>query len=221
VLNYLAANTELPYGYAFMDNDSLVSDGNQRVYAFTSFPEIEARFITPGQSASALDEIDRLYGWMYTHDPGITDWEGISTGGSPYEGAYTSMAHGWSTGVVPELTNDLLGASPAGPGFSTWSVQPHPASVIWAEGQLPTPHGPLDVSWRQGHNQFSLRLTAPRGTSGEITVPVAGAGAEVIVDGRVAWHDGSGRAFGAALAGGSVTLHGVRGGSPVSVSVRE
>lgn len=222
VLNYLAANTALPYGNAFTDNDSLVSDGNQRVYAFTSFPEIEARFLTPGQSASALDEIDRLYGWMYTHDPGITDWEGISTGGSPYESAYTSMAHGWSTGVVPELTNDLLGASPTGPGFSTWSVQPHPASVTWAEGQLPTPHGDLDVSWRQGAGgQFTLRVTAPRGTSGDITVPVAGAGAEVIVDGRIAWDDGSRQAFGAALADGSVTLHGIRGGSPVSVSVRE
>jgi hypothetical protein len=70
-----------------------------------------------------------------------------------YEGAYTSAAHGWSTGVVP-------------------------------------------------------------------AVPVAGAGTEVIVDGRIAWDDGSGRAFGAALADGYVTLHGVRGGNPVSVSVR-
>jgi Bacterial alpha-L-rhamnosidase 6 hairpin glycosidase domain/Bacterial alpha-L-rhamnosidase C-terminal domain len=221
VLDYLSQTTETPYGNAFMDNDSLVSDGDQRVYAFTSFPEIEARFTTPGQSASALNEIDRLYGWMYTHDPGITDWEGISTGGTPYEGAYTSMAHGWSTGVVPELTNDLLGATPTGPGFSTWSVQPHPVSVTWAEGQLPTPHGPLDVSWRQGDGQFSLRVTAPRGTSGDIAVPVTDAHAQVIVDGRTVWSDGTGRAFGATLADGYVTLQAVGGGSPVSISVRD
>ena len=197
------------------------SDGDQRVYAFTSFPEIEARFTTPGQSASALNEIDRLYGWMYTHDPGITDWEGISTGGTPYEGAYTSMAHGWSTGVVPELTNELLGATPTGPGFSTWSVQPHPTSVAWAEGQLPTPHGPLDVSWRQGNGQFTLHVTAPRGTSGDIAVPVADAHAQVIVDGRTVWRDGTGQAFGATLANGYVTLHGIRGGSQVSISVQD
>lgn len=221
VLDYLAQTTETPYGNAFMDNDSLVSDGDQRVYAFTSFPEIEARFTTPGQSASALNEIDRLYGWMYTHDPGITDWEGISTGGTPYEGAYTSMAHGWSTGVVPELTNDLLGATPTGPGFSTWSVQPHPTSVAWAEGQLPTPHGPLDVSWRQGNGQFTLHVTAPRGTSGDIAVPGADAHAQVIVDGRTVWRDGTGQAFGATLANGYVTLHGIRGGSQVSISVQD
>jgi hypothetical protein len=77
------------------------------------------------------------------------------------------------------------------------------------------------VSWRQGSGRFSLRVTAPLGTRGDVAVPVSGAGAEVIVDGRIAWDDGSGRAFGAALAGGYVTLHGVRGGSPVSVSVRE
>lgn len=220
-LDYLAQNTALPYGNAFMDNDSLVPDGSQRVYAFTSFPEIEARFLTAGQSGSALDEIDRLYGWMYSHDPGITDWEGIGTGGSPYEGAYTSMAHGWSTGVVPELTNDLLGATPAGPGFSTWSVQPHPASVAWAEGQLPTPHGVLDVNWRQGAGgYFTLHVTAPRGTSGDVSVPVAHPDSQVIVNGQVAWTAGRSRAFGAALASGYVTLHDVRGGTPLSVTVR-
>jgi hypothetical protein len=85
-LSYLAKATAQPYGNAFMDNDSLVSDGSQRVYAFTSFPEIEARFTT-GQAASALDEIGRLYGWMNSHDPGLTDWEGIGAGGSMYEGA--------------------------------------------------------------------------------------------------------------------------------------
>jgi hypothetical protein len=219
-LNYLAQATAQPYGNSFFDNDTVVSDGNQRVYAFTSFPEIEARFVS-GLSASALDEINRLYGWMYNQDPGITDWEGISTGGSPYEGAYTSMAHGWSTGVVPELTNDLLGATPTGPGFSTWSVQPHPASVTWAEGQLPTPHGPLSVGWQQSADgEFSLCVIAPRGTSGDIAVPVTGAGAQVVVDGRIAWEGGSGQAFGATMANGYVTLHGVRGGSQVSISVR-
>jgi hypothetical protein len=220
VLNYLSKTTETPYGNAFMDNDSLVSDGDQRVYAFTSFPEIEARFTTPGESASALNEIDRLYGWMYTHDPGITDWEGITTGGAPYEGAYTSMAHGWSTGVVPELTNDLLGATPTGPGFSTWSVQPHPVSVTWAQGQLPTPHGPLDVSWRQGSGQFTMRVSAPRGTSGDISVPVTSANAEVTVNGRVVWNAAGSQALGTVLSDGYVTLHNVRGGTPFSVDVR-
>jgi len=222
-LGYLARATAQPYGNAFMDNDSLVSDGSQRVYAFTSFPEIEARF-TSGQAASALDEIGRLYGWMNSHDPGLTDWEGIGAGGSMYEGAYTSAAHGWSTGVVPELTNDLLGAAPTAPGFRTWSVQLHPGPVAWAEGQLPGPHGALDVSWRQRAGQFTLTVTAPRGTSGDISVPVT-TGAVVVVDGRVAW-TGAPRAAslavnqgGASKANGYVTLHAVPGGPSITITV--
>ncbi|MDT4911195.1 MAG: hypothetical protein QOC66_323 [Pseudonocardiales bacterium] len=185
-LDYLDAKTALPYGNAFMDNDTLVSDGSKRVYAFTSYPEITARFMT-GAADSAINEIKRLYGWMAGHDPGTTDWEGIGANGSMYEGPYTSAAHGWSTGVVSELTNQLLGAAPATPGYATWTVQPHPGTVQWARGQLPTPHGPLDVSWRVGNGSrtFTLTVTAPRSTAGTVSVPVSGAHVQVRVDGRI------------------------------------
>jgi hypothetical protein len=181
-LDYLAGHTRTVYGNAFMDNNTLVPDGSQRVYAFTSYPEIQARFMT-GQAGSAIDEIKRLYGWMAGHDPGTTDWEGIGANGSMYEGPYTSAAHGWATGVVSELTNELLGASPVTPGYANWSVQPHPGSVRWARGQLPTPHGPLFVSWSKGSSAFSLMLRAPQGTSGTVSVP-ASADAQVRVDGQ-------------------------------------
>ncbi|HEV2370916.1 MAG TPA: alpha-L-rhamnosidase C-terminal domain-containing protein [Streptosporangiaceae bacterium] len=219
-LSYLAKTTAQPYGNAFFDNNSVVSDGSQRVYAFTSFPEIEARFQT-GRAGSALNEIQRLYGWMYGHDPGITDWEGIGAGGSMYEGAFTSAAHGWSTGVVPELTNEMLGVMPTSPGFGTWSVKPHPGLVSWAEGQIPTPHGPLLTHF--GHppaQDFTVSVTAPRGTSGDISVPVTNSHVQVIVNGRVAWASGHATAFGAGLSGGYVTLHGIRGGATTTVIVR-
>lgn len=111
VLSYLAKNNARPYGNSFYDND-VVRDGySQRVYAFISYFEIEARFMS-GQADSALEEIRRLYGWMANHDPGITMWEGIGPNGSPYEQGFTSMAHGWSSGVVPALTNHVLGVTP-------------------------------------------------------------------------------------------------------------
>ena len=182
-LTYLSNNTALPYGNSFMDNDTLVSDGSQRVYAFTSYPEISARFMT-GAATSAIDEIKRLYGWMASHDPGHTDWEGIGAGGSMYEGPYTSAAHGWSTGVVSELTNDLLGATPVTPGYASWSVVPHPGTVRWAQGQLPTPHGALNVSWKfNGAHRFTLTVDAPAGTSGSVTLPVSG---QIKLDGHFA-----------------------------------
>ena len=226
-LNYLATKTALPYGNSFMDNTTLVSDGTTRVYAFTSYQDIRARFLS-GQADSAIEEIKRLYGWMANNDPGITAWEGIGANGSMYEGPYTSAAHGWSTGVLPTLTNELLGAAPTGTGFSTWSVIPHPGTVSWAKGRLPTPHGSLDVSWKRGtHEQsFALTLTAPRGTSGVISVPVTSSHDVVRLDGRVVWHGKPSRgddatANSVSAASGYVTLSSVESGShSVTVSTR-
>ncbi|HEX7817177.1 alpha-L-rhamnosidase C-terminal domain-containing protein [Dyella sp.] len=187
-LNYLADHTALPYGNAFMDNDSLVPEGSRRVYAFTSYFDIVAR-LRSGQVDSALDEITRLYGWMETHDPGVTQWEGIGSQGMPYEAAFTSMAHGWSTGVLPALTNELLGVTPRSPGFSRWSVRPHPGPVAWARGRVPTPHGPLDVRWRNdpGRPLFVLDIRAPMGTQGDVTLPMDHANVEVKLDGNLVW----------------------------------
>nr|WP_222618412.1 alpha-L-rhamnosidase C-terminal domain-containing protein [Nakamurella sp. PAMC28650] len=207
-LGYLQAATATPYGNSFMDNDTLVSDGLSRVYAFTSYPEIQARFLN-GQANSAIAEIKRLYGWMSTNDPGITDWEGVGAGGSMYEGPYTSAAHGWSTGVLPALTNDLLGATPTGPGFSTWTVAPHPGTVSWAKGQLPTPHGPLIVSWTvgSGRHAFDLAVDVPRGTAGKVSIPIV-ATDQVRVDGRLVW-DGRHPHVDVTLEGGYLTVAGV------------
>jgi hypothetical protein len=210
-LGYLSAKTALPYGNSFMDNNTLVGDGASRVYAFTSYPEIQARFLS-GQADSAIDEIKRLYGWMASGDPGITDWEGIGAGGSLYEGGFTSAAHGWSTGVLPALTNDLLGATPTGPGFSTWSVQPHPGSVQWARGRVPTPHGPLDVSWGQGASGFTMTVSSPKGTSGVLSVPVSGARSQVRIDGRLIFDAMSSHRSALRAVNGYLTLTNVRPG---------
>ena len=42
-------------------------------------------------------------------DPEITFWEGIGPNGSAYDEGFTSMAHGWSTGIGPLMTNYVLG----------------------------------------------------------------------------------------------------------------
>ncbi|MFF0190581.1 alpha-L-rhamnosidase C-terminal domain-containing protein [Streptomyces sp. NPDC005244] len=185
-LAHLDATTQRPYGNAFMDNDTIFGDASQRVYAFTSYPEIVARFES-GRAESAVDQIRRTYGWMDSHDPGITNWEGIGPGGSLYEGAYTSMAHGWSTGVLPALTHQLLGARPTSPGYATWEVRPEPAGIAWAQGQLPTPHGPLQVSWEATHTTFELTVHVPGGTHGALTFPMDAHDVTVRAGRRTLW----------------------------------
>ncbi|WP_329113172.1 alpha-L-rhamnosidase-related protein [Streptomyces sp. NBC_01465] len=192
-LDHRDRSTQLRYGNAFMDNDTIFGGASQRVYAFTSYPEIVARFDS-GRAESALDQIRRTYGWMDSHDPGITNWEGIGPNGSLYEDAYTSMAHGWSTGVLPALTHQLLGATPTSPGYATWEVRPNPASVAWAQGQLPTPHGPLGVEWTNGKESLTVTVRVPRSTAGTAALPTGGQRVVVRDGHRTLWDGERGRA---------------------------
>ncbi|KAJ5716832.1 hypothetical protein N7488_002478 [Penicillium malachiteum] len=185
---YYGKTTSRPYGNAFYDNDLLSEGFSQRVYAFISYFELAARFATPGASDSAIEEIKRLYGWMSTHDPEVTFWEGIGANGSPYEEGFTSMAHGWSTGIVPLMSNYILGIKPTGPGFKTWQICPvvDAGDLTWARGEVGTPRGPIQVSWSKGENgTFEMHIEVPEDTSGVVCMPTTGFNStRVLMDGK-------------------------------------
>lgn len=207
LLDYWTQVAAQPYGNAFYDNDALQAGFSQRVYAFISYFELAARFATPGTAPSAYEEIKRLYGWMTTHDPEITFWEGIGPGGSPYEQGFTSMAHGWSTGIVPLMSNYVLGVTPTGPGFSTWRICPVvDGDLTWARGQVGTPFGPIQVHWKKHeHGLFHLEIDAPGNTSGIVCVPTGHHG-KFIVDGKPWMKHASGEGFEIETDGGKHTI---------------
>jgi hypothetical protein len=186
LLDFYGKTAARPYGNAFYDNDSIQAGFSQRVYAFISYFELAARFATLGASHSAFEEIKRLYGWMSTHDPEITFWEGIGSDGAPYEDGFTSMAHGWSTGIVPLMSNYVLGIKPTAPGFKTWQICPvtDGGDLIWARGAVGTPSGPIKVLWEKSlDGSFVLQIDTPNDTDGVICVPTGGSKSQVIIDG--------------------------------------
>jgi hypothetical protein len=144
----------------------------------------------------------------YTADYGTVRISGVSLDFTAYLGT-PSTYKGWFLSSDPQLNQYWYGASYTNElvtdTFTPDTVDPRNADSSTLDGKLVLFDG-------------AKRDRDPYG--GDVAVPVAGAGAEVIVNGRIAWDDGGGRAFGATLADGYVTLHGVRGGSPVSVSVR-
>jgi len=205
-LAYLDTFHRQPYGNVFFNNDVLGQNFSKRVYGFTSYFEISARFVA-GQADSAIEEIKRLYGWMATHDPGITMWEGIGPTGSQYEGPYTSDAHGWSTGVLPALSNYVLGVMPTGPGFKTFTVKPYtPANVTWAQGQVPTPYGHISVKWLKDESGFHMNVTTPKGTEATVSVPVRSPDDRASVNGATAWYRREGVMRDAAYSNGWVSI---------------
>ncbi|GKT51612.1 uncharacterized protein ColSpa_11793 [Colletotrichum spaethianum] len=188
ILGYYSRAAARPYGNAFYDSDAVAEGFSQRVYAFISYFELAARFKS-GMGESAVEEMKRLYGWMSRQDPGVTFWEGIGPEGRPYEDGYTSMAHGWATGLVPLMTGWVLGVKPTGPGFRTWSVVPEMAGLRWAKGVVPTPEGEgIRVEWEDhGYGDVKMEVRAAEGSRGVVGIPVEGKGALVKVDGEVVY----------------------------------
>ena len=153
---------------------------------FSTDLEVRARFAA-GDGAGALELVNMLWGHMLAPGPNETGtfWEVLDAEGNPALGGVTSLAHGWASGPTPDLSADVLGIEPTSPGFGTWGVDPHPGSLRWAEGQAPTPHGPVHVRWDAGgKGAFTLAVTSPVGTHGTIDVPVPASTATVTVNGR-------------------------------------
>ena len=170
-----------PYGpLAFTANAGLQNG----VSPFVTNDEVRALFAS-GDTASALSLLQRLWGYMDAPGQDYTgaDWELVGPNGAPGFGDETSLAHGWSSGATAALSSYVLGVRPTTAGFDVWSVDPHPGSLSWAEGNVPTPHGTIEVRWAQqpSSGRFALQVTAPGRTTGTLTVPVPRTGAIVTV----------------------------------------
>ena len=196
--------------------DTIDKPGNvvaQYVSPFISYYELLA-YADAGAAAGtddAMSLLDRTWPHMLTGDTTGTFWENVSLAGAPQLGSYTSLSHGWSAGVVPFLSNVLLGVAPGSGGFTSFTVLPHPASgVSWAEGTVPTPHGGISSGWRQDSSGFSLGVTGPAGTTFTAGVP-DGAGVTVTLNGHVVWSNGAPAAPGVTDAGGYIQVSGLTG----------
>jgi hypothetical protein len=152
--------------------------------------EVEARLTAndpTGQlQLTALQLMRRFWGYQLSQDPGSTFWEHVEPDGTPNLKQFSSLAHGWAAGPVISLTTQVLGVQPTSPGFSRYVVTPHPADLTWMQGRVPTPYGPIDVSWqRQNNGQITMDISAPVGTTGQLVVPISGQAVTVEMDGRI------------------------------------
>jgi alpha-L-rhamnosidase len=163
---------------------------------FISGYELDAR-LQANDTLNAEALMTAEWGHMANAGPDQTGttWENIlASDGTPGLGTSTNLSHGWSTAPTSALSGYVLGVQPDAAGYATWLVQPHPGDLAWAEGQVPTPHGTIGVSWagQSGVKQFSMQVTAPAATSGTIAVPTYGAANPVVaVNGVTAYSGGS------------------------------
>ena len=168
---------------------------NDNVSPFAGSMELFAHFAA-GDDTNALNLMRTEWGFMLASPLGTasTFWEGFSNTGllTAYPSAYTSLAHGWSTGATGALTTDVLGIAPTAPSGTAYQVVPHPGDLTHVEGTLTvapgkTVHAAYD---HDAAGNFSLQVdsSANTGSTGVIAVPTWGQSHMVTVNGVTAWN---------------------------------
>ena len=77
-------------------------------------------------------------------------------------GYFVSLAHGWSSGPTAWLSENVLGITPASPGYDTVSIHPNLLGLDFANGSVPTPHGPITIRISK---QKGIDLSLPPGVT--------------------------------------------------------
>lgn len=159
---------------------------------FISSFEVQAHFVA-GQAGRALELIRRSWGWYLKNENGTgsTVIEGYLTNGSfgyrstrgySNDPSYVSHAHGWSSGPTSALTEFVLGLRITSRVGKTWSFKPHFGDLKTVEGGFVTALGKFRASWENDNTTYSVNITTPEGTDGEVSLPMLSEDAIVILD---------------------------------------
>jgi alpha-L-rhamnosidase len=80
-----------------------------------------------------------------------------------YKGYRNSLAHGWSSGPTPWLTEYVLGVKVMAPGCKVIKIEPHLGDLTFAEGTFPTPYGIVKIKHAKGANgKVNSVVTGPK-----------------------------------------------------------
>lgn len=80
-----------------------------------------------------------------------------------------SLCHGWSAAPAYFLSTQVLGVTPAAPGYARIRIAPKPWNLRWARGVVPTPRGPVSVAWsRDNAGKLAVEYHAPEGCEVEV-----------------------------------------------------
>jgi hypothetical protein len=177
ILGFFRARWQAHGSQISQPSPSMADPGGHTIEPLNNTWELMAR-MSADDTTGALDLMRRLWGVQVDPNSGFytgTFWEFVNDQGLPTRG-FDSLAHAWGAGPTQVLTESVLGATAVNPGYSTWQVKPHPGTLTWAQGQVPTATGSLTVRWAQDTaGQFQLEVASPTGTSGEVWVPLASA----------------------------------------------
>lgn len=100
-------------------------------------------------------------------------WEYVAQDLSPGLSLFTSQSHPWGGAPTYVLTEHVAGIRAVTLGHKTWIIQPAISGfdLDWAAASVKTQYGQLSVKWELGNKVLTVDITAPRGTSGSLSLP--------------------------------------------------
>ena len=120
-----------------------------------------------GSTALALMTAPTDRSWKHMVESGTTiTWEAWDLKYKPNQ----DWNHAWGAAPANLLPRYVIGAKPLAPGWTRALIRPNPGNLKSAEGKIPTPRGPLMVSWKNG-GSFQLKVSVPDGMSAEVELP--------------------------------------------------
>ena len=93
------------------------------------------------------------------------------------------LSHAWAATPLYQMSSRILGVEPAAPGFTKILLKPRLGDLQWAKGTVPTPHGPVTVSWAREGTHLRFEVDLPEGTETTLDLPKPLRGSEVLIDG--------------------------------------
>ncbi len=85
-----------------------------------------------------------------------------------------SRSHGFGSNVLVAIQQTMLGVIPTAPGYASFDVTVPLHALSYASGQVPTPHGAIEVSWSRpafASRPFKVDVTVPANTKARISLP--------------------------------------------------
>ena len=111
-----------------------------------------------GYGDKILSLVGRRWGRMLAEGDGTT-WEVFAEFGPT-----RSRCHPFSAYVIKYLVKYILGVEVLAPGFASVRIRPRaPRHIEAAAGGIPTPCGPLRVSWARRGGKVKVDVDAPKG----------------------------------------------------------
>ena len=79
--------------------------------------------------------------------------------------------HAWGASPANIIVRKIMGVEPLSPGFASLSVAPKPSKLQHADITVPTPRGPVCVSFENTEKKFDMRVSVPPICCAKVTLP--------------------------------------------------